>query len=167
MAFDGYFIISRRIVRHWLYPLQEKRRFTRFEAWVWCIGSAYYFCTKINVLSGFVTVPRGSFTCTADGLARTWLWDRRTVEKFLRLLESDGMITRTKIDPKNKKSCTLLKINNYNEFQPDISGLCTSECRSECALECTLNKKEKNIKKINGGGFLKKTLLPSVPLDFD
>ena len=155
MQDESYFIIKRRLLtEHWLSPLTRLKKntnekFTEFEAWIYLISSALYFCKKIEVNKELITVKRGSFICSVSQLSSVWNWNRRTTEKFLNLLEKDGIITRTKINHKNIKSCTILKLNNYNDIQPNISGICTSECTTECTTECTLNKKEKKEKKEN------------------
>ena len=155
MTDESYFIIKRRLLtEHWLSPITRLKKspntkFTEFEAWIYLISSAYYFCKKVEINKELITVKRGSFICSVSQLSKEWNWDRRTTEKFLNLLEKDGVITRTKIDSKIRKSCTILKLNNYNDIQPNISEQCTLKCTLECTLECTLNNKRKEINKLN------------------
>ncbi len=58
----------------------------------------------IKNLSQFLEV---NFDTTSSQIANSWKWDRRTTEKFLKVLEVEKMIKRFKINPESKKSCTL------------------------------------------------------------
>lgn len=166
MAEIGHYAVHRKIWDNWLSPIRRKEKFTEFEAWEWLVKSAYYFCTKKLIQKKLIVIPRGYFDCTVLQLSETWKWHRNTVEKFLQLLEKDLMIKRFKVNPKSDKSCTLIKVNNYNAFQPNIYPLCTAEykakCKANCTGECTPNKKvkkDKNIKNtIVGNFFIKPTL---------
>lgn len=152
---EGYFSISRKIQESWIHPQNQNRKFSEFEAWFWLIQNAYYFCTEKKLNGKIITVPRGYLDKTVEQLSIRWRWDRRTTEKFIKLLEKEEMVKRYKINPKSKKSCTLIKLNNYNALQPKIDKQCTSKYKSKCKLNCTLeytpNKKGKSKKgnKIN------------------
>lgn len=153
MAEIGHYAVHRKVWDNFLSPLNRKEKFTEFEAWEWLIKSAYYFCTKKLIQKKLVIIPRGYFETTIEQIAETWKWDRRTVEKFLQLLEKDLMIKRFKILPKSLKSCTLLKINNYNVMQAEQSDKCKLKCelkcKSYCKLQCTPYKKDKKDNNIN------------------
>ncbi len=117
---DGYIFWHRQSERNFLHPLQEKRKFTRFEAWQDLVSLAYFKDKEKLIQGKLVLIARGSFDTAAQQLAERWKWDRQTVERFLNLLELQMMISRNKINPKNAKSATLLTINKYNDFQPNF-----------------------------------------------
>lgn len=154
----GYFSISRKLKCSYLHPANENRKFTKYEAWIWLIENANFFCKKKFVSNKLIIIPRGYLITTVTQLSEVWRWNRRTVEKFLQLLEEDCKVKRYKINPKSDKSCTVIKVNNYNSYQPNIYDLCTAEYKAKCKANCTAkctpnnndnkdNNKEKNIAK--------------------
>jgi len=143
----GSFAISRKLKNSWLHPSNENRKFTKYEAWLWIIENARFACSdKTLINEKLIIIPRGYFTTTVDFMVSVFKWNKRTVEKFLQLLEQDCKIKRFKVNPKSKRSYTLLKVNNYNDYQPEIASVCTSKYKSKCTLnctsKCTLYKKE-------------------------
>lgn len=146
---EGYYTISRKIKNNFLYPTNENRKFTKYEAWLWIIENSYFFCCEKFIDGKFIVIPRGYFDTTIEQLAFNFKWDRRTTENFIRLLENQQQIRRFKVT-KMRKSCTLIKVNNYNVFQPIVEHKCTlkcklkckSYCKLQCKLECTPNNKE-------------------------
>jgi len=135
----GHFSISRKLKDSWLHPSQEGRKFTKYEAWIWLIENARFACSEPRLVSEkLIIIPRGYLTITIDLLSNVFKWNERTVEKFLQLLQKDNMINRYKINPKSKRSYTLLKVNNYNDYQPEITEQCTSKYKTKCALNCVL-----------------------------
>lgn len=159
----GFFTISRKLKESWLYPLNTGRKFTEYEAWIYIIENARYCCSEPQLINGKeIIIPRGYFTTTVDYLSTIFKWNNRTTEKFLKLLEKDHKITRFKINKQMKRSYTLLKVNNYNEYQPQVYEVCNSEYKTKCHLNCkhckegkeakipTKPKKEKEAKHIYG-----------------
>lgn len=165
---SGYFIISRKLKENFLHPSNEFRKFTKYEAWVYLIEKAYYFCKEHYIDEKRIIIPRGYFVTTVEQLSNELKWDRRTTEKYLKLLEKEQQIRRFKVS-NSRKSCTLLKVNNYNAFQLNVSEACTSKCKTQCKtycktqckLECTPNKelkKEKEIKENKNNIFITPTI---------
>jgi hypothetical protein len=121
MPDNGYFLWHRQSECNFLHPLQECRKFTKYEAWMDTVALAYFKDQEKLVRGKKVVIERGSFITTASFLADRWKWDRETVERFLTLLESENMITRSKVNKSATKSATLLKVNKYNDFQPNFN----------------------------------------------
>jgi len=138
---SGYISIYRQIEDNFLHPLKQDRKFTSYEAWIDLISKAYFRDTKKLIQGKIILIKRGCFDTSTLQLSERWKWHRNTTEKFLKLLEKEQMITRTKINSKNQKSCTILKINKYEEFQNKVNSGCTTECTTEC----TPNNKENKI----------------------
>jgi hypothetical protein len=161
MSNEGYFTISRKMKNNFLYPTNENRKFTKYEAWLWIIENAYFFCCEKFIDNKYRVIPRGYLDTTIEQLSFNFKWDRRTTEAFLKLLEKQQQIARFKTS-KTRKACTLIKVSNYNAFQPVIADKCKlkcklkcqSYCKTQCKLECTPNnkgikKKGKNDNNIN------------------
>lgn len=131
----GYIGISRKIFESWIYPVNQRRKFTEFEAWIEIIRLANFVCVEKQIQGKVIIVPRGYFDTTVRQLSNIFSWNERTTEKFLKLLEKQGMIKRYKIS-KSLKSCTLLKVNNYNDYQAAVYETCKSKYKSKCHLNC-------------------------------
>lgn len=163
----GSFSLCRKLSSNWLHPFIENRKFTKYEAWIWMLEQARYFCSEPVLLNDkLIIIPRGYFSTNVEYMAVVFKWHRNTTEKFLRLLEKQGSISRYKIVPKSKRSYTLVKINNYNAYQPVVSHVCTSKYKSRCGLNCTskgtLYKKDKkgdNVKNVLTYGQFKNIFL--------
>lgn len=124
MITTGSIALHRKVFNKSFSPLKRKEAFTEFEAWIWMIASAF-FCTKETEVFGFnLLIERGSFATTIKHLADTWKWSRNKVYRFLSELEKDTAITLEKRTQSGTQlrtqKCTLVKINNYEDFQPKI-----------------------------------------------
>lgn len=126
---ESFIKLNRKLFEHWIYPHNVKM--SPFEAWIELIRLANYSCVQKYIQSKLVLIPRGSFDTTITQLSNIFHWDRRSVEKFLKLLETDGMIERTKIS-NSLKACTILKINNYNKYQILCDEICKSSYKTKC-----------------------------------
>ncbi len=143
---EGYIVISRKLKESWLHPSLENRKYTRYEAWIWIIENARFACSDPVLLNGkLITIPRGYLSTTVEYLSKVFNWDKRKTEKFLQLLELDQKIRRFKINKKDKRSYTLIKVNNYNKYQLSVCDICTSKYKLKCNSYCA--SKEENKKK--------------------
>lgn len=156
---EGYIVISRKLKDSWLHPSLENRKFTNYEAWVWIIENARFVCSNPVLLNGkLLTIPRGYLSTTVGNLAEIFKWNVRTVEKFLKMLETDQKIKRFKVNPKTLKSYTIIKINNYNKYQLPVCDICNSEYKTKCHLNCCNWNKEKQQPEEKPKRFIKPTL---------
>ena len=138
----GFFAISRKLKNSYLHPTNEFRKFTKYEAWIWIIENARFTCSEKTLISEkLIIIPRGYLAITVDHISSVFKWDVRTTEKFLQILEKDCKIKRFKVNLKSKRSYTLLKVNNYNDYQPEITCVCDSEYKTKCHLNCILECK--------------------------
>jgi len=134
---EGYIVISRKLKESWLHPTIENRKYTNYEAWIWIIENARFVCSNPTLLNGkLLTIPRGYLSTTVEYLSKTFGWDKRKTEKFLKLLELDQKISRFKVNKNDKRSYTLIKVNNYNKYQLPVCDKCDSEYKSKCHLNC-------------------------------
>lgn len=168
---EGYILWHRQAKYNFLHPSQQRRKFTEYEAFQNCVELAYFKNQNKLIQGKKILIERGSFDTSAIQLAERWKWDRETVERFLQLLEKEEMITRTKVNPKNPKSATILKINNYDTFQPNLKIKSTMDATMDATpnnerknIDCLFDKKNKQLKltgKLNMG------IPDKIPFDID
>jgi DNA replication protein DnaD len=89
-----------------------EERFSKGQAWVDLLLLANHSDKKILFNRDFTIIKRGQYLTSMVRLAEKWKWDRKTVAKYLKLLEKDKMIT---LDVDNHK--TLITIDNYRVYQ--------------------------------------------------
>ena len=93
-------------------PLYHSEPFNRTHAWIDLLllaNSNDNFFYKRGIR---VNIQRGQIGHDADTLAKRWKWSRGKVERYLTMLESDGMIVRQK-----SNVTTLISICKYDDYQ--------------------------------------------------
>jgi uncharacterized phage protein (TIGR02220 family) len=108
---DGFIMLHRSIQNHWIY--EEKRKFSRYEAWLDLLMMVNYKDNKVLQDGKLVEVKRGERITSIRQLMDRWGWSNTKVVNFLDLLQSDGMIEH-EITSKKK---TLIKIVKYSQYQ--------------------------------------------------
>jgi molecular chaperone GrpE (heat shock protein) len=108
----GYIAIHRKLREHWLY--EEKRVFSKFEAWIDILYDVNHQDNKFLLGSELVEVKRGSVITSLRKLSERWSWSITKVNSFLELLEQDKMLV-VKKDTKK----TRLTVVNYDFYQSD------------------------------------------------
>ena len=122
----GYIAIARGIFNHPLF--NEKREFSRMEAWQWLIEQAAWKPKGQRVRRGVVDVVRGQVVVAVRNLGETWGWSKSNVGRFLHELAAEGMIGikkaavnpvgGTKTGTNYSTSKSLITICNYEKYQP-------------------------------------------------
>jgi len=108
----GWIKLHRKTVDTDIWPGNEGRRFTRFEAWLDILLRASYkdhMCYDIPV-------KRGQVLTSQVKLAICWGWDSKTVRKFLKTLKKNSTIGTT-----TTNKFTLITICNYDRYQSSLS----------------------------------------------
>lgn len=105
----GWIKLHRKIQDHWIY--QEKRQFSRYEAWLDLIMMANHKDNKTLIDGELITIKKGSFITSKRELGRRWDWSNSKVDKFLELLKSDDMI-----DYKSDTKKTVITIGKYDTY---------------------------------------------------
>ena len=117
---------------------------------------------KIHIADKIITLQPGQKWTSIRKLADRWKWKDDKVSKFLKLLESDGMIHK-----ESNRLGTLLTIVNYGDFQGradttgdtsgDTSGGTDRDTTGDTSgVQTIMNKNKrmkKNEKKYIGGEF--------------
>ena len=112
---EGYIPISRKLFESlwWL----EEREFSKAEAWLDMIQSARFEASSAKMLVGckVIEVGRGEFPATIRFLAKRWGWNKNRVDRFLKLLVAENMITTRTA---SGTSQTIIKLCNYDDYNP-------------------------------------------------
>ncbi|PEL12689.1 DnaD domain-containing protein [Bacillus sp. AFS017336] len=106
----GWISLHRKVRDHWLF--EEKRSFSRFEAWVDLLMEVNHQDNKVLLGNELIDVKRGQKITSMDQLAKRWGWGKTKTYKFVKLLESEQMIT---IKTNTKR--TVITIVNYDFYQ--------------------------------------------------
>lgn len=147
---QGWIRVYRQVQDCWIW----NGKFDTGRAWIDLLLLANHRDKKITIDHEIVTIERGQFHTSLKKLADRWKWDKRTVGKYLDMLESDGMIAQSR-----SEKGTTLTIVNYDIFQ----GECTTECTTESTTDAPHHvphhvpkqeiKNVKNDKKVNKESF--------------
>lgn len=108
---SGWISLHRKIMDHPFY--KERRKFSKYEAWLDIMMLANHQDNKFIHGNKLVEVERGSFITSELKLMERWDWGKEKLRSFLKLLEADGMIIKT-LDRKQ----TTIKVLNYGDYQP-------------------------------------------------
>lgn len=110
LSSNGWIKIHRKLQDCWIWQIDKP--FDERSAWIDLLMSANHDDVKIPFNGELVLVERGQFITSIRKLSVKWKWNKDKVLKFLRLLESDGMITRS-----SDKYRTLVTVENYSIYQ--------------------------------------------------
>ena len=108
----GWIKLHRSIKDHWIY--KEKRKFSKFEAWVDLILSVNHKENTFVLGNEITECKRGMHITSKRELALKWNWSITKVTSFLELLEKDKMISYFSDTKK-----TVISIVNYELYQGD------------------------------------------------
>lgn len=87
---QGWVPVKRQIQDHWLW---KDTPFSQGQAWIDLIMLANYEDKKMPYKGKIITCERGTVNLSISYLANRWGWSRDKTRRFLKLLESDGMVT--------------------------------------------------------------------------
>ncbi|WP_263560002.1 DnaD domain protein [Paenibacillus polymyxa] len=138
---DGWIKLHRKIQDHWIY--QEKRKFSRYEAWLDMLMMANHKSNKFLHGNELVVVEKGQFITSEIKLMERWDWGKNKLRLYLDLLEKDGMIIK-KSDRK-RTTITLCNYGVYHDSETE-SGPRADHGRTDNGLITDTNKNEKNVK---------------------
>ena len=107
---QGWISLHRKIRDHPFF--KERRKFSKFEAWIDMLLEANH--TEKNWIVGneVIEVKRGQFITSELKLMDRWGWSKSKVRAFLNLLQKETMIVK-KTDHKK----TAITIVNYGTYQ--------------------------------------------------
>lgn len=140
---QGWIKLHREVKSNWLF--QEKRTFSKFEAWVDLLLEVNHKDNKVLLGNELIDVKRGQTITSIRQLCDRWGWSNTKVKQFFQLLQNDGMIT-VKSDTK-KTVVTVEKYDFYQCLEEGKTTQNTHENDTEQTQKHT-NKNEKNEKEI-------------------
>lgn len=111
---NNYITINRRLFKHPFW--EEKRSYSRFEAWLDLCQSARFEITEARrLIDGKLVVwYRGEIPASLRFLAERWDWSKNKVDHFLKMLESEKMITKRTAQGTSQTIITLCNYDSYN-----------------------------------------------------
>lgn len=110
---NGYISIHRKLKNHWIW--NEKRKFSRAEAWIDILMTVNFANSKTVKYKNIYDVNRGECISSLQDWANRWRWNKSKVKYFFNVLEKDGMI-----EVLNEVKTTRLKVLNYDEYQLNV-----------------------------------------------
>ena len=134
----AYLPIDRKLFDHFLWD--ERRVFSRFEAWLDLIQLVSYTAGNTKIINGVVVEwGRGEYPISRSFLSDRWCWGPQKTRGFLALLKLKGQITL-----KSTSICTILKLCNYEYY----NGQQPTEDNSDNQRTTSGQPEIKKIKKI-------------------
>jgi hypothetical protein len=106
---SNFLPINRKLFSHWLWT--EKRSYSNAEAFLWLIKEARFEAAVATELIGgkMVHWNRGELPASLRYLADSWGWEKNRVDRFLKILEKEKMISR-RLD----QGQTIIRLINYD-----------------------------------------------------
>ncbi|WP_439133078.1 DUF7833 domain-containing protein [Polaribacter sp.] len=140
----GWISINRKVQEHWLW--QEKREFSKLEAWFDILLTVNHSEQKVMIKNTLFTVKRGESIKCLNTWAKRWNWNKSRVRRFFILLENDEMITT-----KNEHKTTRLTVCKYDSYQDKRNADETEMKQKRNAIETQLtpNNNDNNINNEN------------------
>ncbi len=108
----GWVHLHRNIRDNWVW---QDKPFAYGQAWLDMIMMANHSDNKFQFGNEVVNVEKGTFITSELKLMNNWGWSKSKVRRFLKLLESDGMISK-KVD-RRKTTITILKYSVFNDLE--------------------------------------------------
>lgn len=133
---EGYIKLHRKICDNPLF--KEKRKFSKFEAWIDIILSASHCDNEFMLGFEPIKLKRGEYITSEVKLAKKWSWHRETVRRFLELLADKEMLVKN-----STTKYTRLTVVNYGIYQDNHTAKRTSR-RQQDDSEPTQSINDKN-----------------------
>ena len=134
----GWIKLNRSIQENWLW---EEKPFDKKSAWIDLLLMANHKNNKFPLGNEIIEVEQGSFITSEIKLMNRWGWSKTKLRNFLKLLESEKMITKV-VDRKK----TTISIVNYKVYQGSEDQEKTTEKPQE-DQEKTIKKPQEDTNK--------------------
>lgn len=111
---EGFIPLRRSFFTHYLW--EEKRIYSRAEAWLDLIHEAAWKGHKKLIAGKLIEVSRGEVVASVRFLSDRWKWSNTKVCQFLEMLREDGSVETEK-----RQGITVVLLLNYERFNPLVS----------------------------------------------
>jgi len=105
----GWISVHRQIWNSWVW---DDKPFSKGQAWIDLLLLANHEPNKTLIGNQIIHVKRGELISSEVKLSERWGWSRKKTREFLKVLQSDGMITK-----KSTSKYTAITIVNYEIYQ--------------------------------------------------
>ena len=105
----GWISLHRQIWNSWVW---DDKPFSKGQAWIDLLLLANHEPNKTLIGNQIIHVKRGELISSEVKLSERWGWSRKKTREFLKVLQSDGMITK-----KSTSKYTAITIVNYEIYQ--------------------------------------------------
>lgn len=109
---SGYVKMYRSLADHWLTDQPAKLGW-----WLLLILKASHKDIQVSTGSQIIDLKRGQIVASLSFLAALWKTNKTTADRFLDMLEKNGMVERY-----TKRKVTIITICNYDRYQGEDSG---------------------------------------------
>ena len=109
---SGWISLHRKIQDHEIF--NEKRVYSKFEAWIYFLLNANHKEGKSVKNSNVITIKRGQLLTSKKKLREIFGWSNTKLNKFIEVLEVERMI-----HTKSTSKYTVITIENYDFYQSD------------------------------------------------
>lgn len=123
MSNKGWIKLDRQIMDSWIW---NKEPFTYGQAWIDLLLLANHTTKKQFYDGKLMTFKKGTVCMSMKELGNRWKWDRRKVKNFLKLLESDEMLSL-----KCTTHGTTITLVNYGKFQSQGTTDSTTDAQQD------------------------------------
>jgi len=125
---QGWIKVHRKIRQHWIWDNSDYLKW-----WLDLIISANYKPVKVLINNEPTSIERGMYHTSEVKLAKRWQVNRKTVNSFLKKLETDSMVTIKK----SRRNGTIIELCNYEAYQEVFGSEGTTEDTTEGTTEDT------------------------------
>lgn len=157
---QGWISVYRKVQDHWLW---EDKPFSKGQAWIDLIMLANHEDKKIPYKGSIITCKSGDVNRSILQLSERWGWSRDKTRKFLKLLESDGMVT-----VKATTHRTTITIENYKSYsvKPTTKRQQNDSKPTASRQQADINNNVNNVNNENKSIYIDDPILDSVIQEF-
>lgn len=106
---NGWIPLHRQIMENEFYFAE---RFTKMQAWIDLLLLANHKPVTIFIRGNEINLKEGQLAYSQLSLAKRWKWNRKTVDKFLSMLQNREML-----DNRKERLTTIISIKKWDDYQ--------------------------------------------------
>lgn len=127
---NGWIKLHRSLQEHWIW--NENEPFDKRSAWIDLLMMANFTDFKVMRNGKLMQRERGEVNTSILYLTERWKWSRAKVKRFLKTLESDGMVTTN-----STTDGTTVTIEKYGFFQGQSTTVDTTDVTTHVTTHVT------------------------------